>query len=246
MATKERYQNPTYGDTVNLRLFSYNSNNLADFDSIEKVEIYQLDSSEVTEENPQGRRLVDTFDGTAVVLEDTGTHLLSVDLEKDKYLIGEYIDVWTVNPSAEDPAQTVEQCFSVYPALWYTTPTPVVYDFSFYFQPNKMRQGSKQFLIIEIRPNVPRGTDLDAYYQNLAIVSDLKISIEQRCGECLPAECDLRLIVDKEPVDYREKRYGYYRIDTEDWECGIYDIWFQLDFGENRYISERQQLQVYN
>jgi len=244
--TKERYQNPTYGDTVNLRLFSYNSNNLADFDSIEKVDLYILEPSEATDINPDGRRLVETFDGSAVTLEDTGTHLLSVDLVKDLYLIGNYIDIWTVNPDSESPSQTVEQCFSVYPALWYTTPTPVVYDFSFFFQPNKLRQGSKQFIIVEIRPNVPRGSDLQKYYENLAIVSDLKISIEQRCGECLPQECDLRLIVDNESVDYREKRYGYFKIDTEDWECGIYDVWFQLDFGENRYISERQQLQIYS
>lgn len=243
---KERFQNPTYGDTVNLRLFSYNSNNLADFESIEKVDIYHLDPQEISETNTDGRRLVESFSGATVVLEDTGTHLLTVDLEKDKYVIGEYIDVWTVSPDIENPSQTVSQSFSIYPSLWYTTPTPVVYDFQFFFQPNKMRQGSKQFLIIEIRPNVPRGSDLDAYYQNLAIVSDLKISIEQRCGECLPQECDLRLIVDNESVDYREKKYGYYRIDTEDWECGIYDVWFRLDFGENRYISERQQLQIYN
>lgn len=246
MATKERYQNPTYGDDIRLRLFSYNSNNLADFDSIEKVDIYHLDPDEISATNKDGRRLVDSFDGTSVVVEDTGTHLLTVNLEKDKYLIGNYIDVWSVTADAEAPTQTIEQCFAVYPALWYTTPTPIVYDFSFYFQPNKIRQGSKQFLIIEIRPNVPRGSDLQKYYENLAIVSDLKISIEQRCGECIPDECDLRLIVDEESVDYREKRYGYYRIDTEDWECGIYDVWFRLDFGENRYISERQQLQVFS
>jgi len=243
---KERYQNPVVGNQVNLRLFSYNSNNFADFQEIEKVEIYFLDPEEVTADNPEGRRLVETFDGAAVVAEDVGKYLLSVTLEQGKYVIGRYVDVWVVRVNSEEPAGNIEQVFDVYPALWYTTPMPIVYDFSFYFQPNKFRKGSKQYLIIEIRPNVPTAGDLRKYYENLAIVSDLKISIEQRCGDCLPQESDLRLIVDKVSVDYREKRFGYYQFDTEDLECGIYDVWFQLEFGGNRYVSDKQQLQIYD
>jgi hypothetical protein len=106
--------------------------------------------------------------------------------------------------------------------------------------------GSKQYLIIEIVPNVPTAGDLRQYYENLAIVSELKLSIEHHCGDCLPTEKDLRLIVDKESVGYREKRYGYYQFDTEDLECGVYNVWFQLDFGGNIYISDKMQLQVYD
>ena len=62
----------------------------------------------------------------------------------------------------------------------------------------------------------------------------------------MPQEEDLRLIVDKEPVTYREKRYGYYQIDTADMEVGIYDVWFELDLGDNVYISERNQLQIFS
>lgn len=246
MAIKERYQNPAIGDTVNLRLFSYNSNNLADFVSIEEVKIYFLDPEEVTANNPEGRRLVDTFNGSAVTAEDTGKYLLPVDLEEVKYTIGKYVDVWTVNVSADQPSSNIEQVFDVYPSLWYTSPIPPVYDFHFHFQPNKFRLGSKQYLIIEIMPNTPTAGELRAYYENLAIVSDLKISIEQRCGDCLPEEQDLRLIVDKELVDYREKRFAYYHFDTEDLDCGIYNVWFQLDFGGNVYISDKYQLQVYD
>lgn len=246
MATKERFQNPAVSDKVNLRLFTYNSNNLADLESIEKIDIYYLDRALVSDTNPDGRRLVESFDGTAIVVEDTGTHLLQVTLEEKKYVIGSYVDSWTVNVSTDQPAGTIEQVFQVYPSLWYTTPIPVVYDFNFHFQPNKFRKGSKQFLIIEIVPNVPTAGDLRQYYENLAIVSDLKISFEQTCGDCLPAECDLRLVADKVPVTYREKRYGYYQLDTEDLNCGLYDIWFQLDFGGNRYISDRMKFQVYD
>lgn len=243
---KERYQNPAIGDQVNLRLFTYNSNNLADLQSIDKIDIYVLERSEVSAENPDGRRLIETIDGTGVTVEDTGTHLLTVELDEKKYAIGRYIDVWTASFSTDQPDSSIEQCFEVFPNLWYTTPIPIVYDFKFHFQPNKFRLGSKQFIIIEIIPNVPTAGDLRNYYENLAIVSDLKISIEHKCGDCLPAEEDLRLIVDKVKVDYREKKFGFYNLDTEGLECGIYDIWFQLDFGGNRYISDRMQFQVYD
>lgn len=244
--TVERYQNPAVGDDINLRLFAYNSNNFADFVSVEKVEIYFLDPQEISQTNPDGRRLVESFDGTAVVAEDTGKYLLTPSLVPDRYPIGEYLDIWTVVAALGQPAGTVVQTFEVYPSLWYTSPIPAVYDFNFHFQPNKFRKGSRQYLIIEIIPNVPTAGALRQYYENLAIVSDLKISISQRCGDCMPAEEDLRLIVDQESVDYREKRFGFYQFDTEDLDCGIYDVWFQLDFGGNRYISDRFQLQIYS
>jgi len=246
VATKERYQNPAVNDTVNLRLFAYNSNNLADFDEIEKVDIYYLDREEISETNPEGRRLVESFVGSAVTLEDTGTHLLQVELAELKYVIGTYLDIWTVSVSEDQPSAEIEHKFDIYPNLWYTTPIPVVYDFQFHFQPNKFRKGSKQYLVIEIIPNVPTAGELRSYYENLAIVSDLKVSMEQHCGDCVPAEADLRLVVDKVNVDYREKRFGYYQLDTEDLDCGIYNLWFQLDFGGNIYISDKHQLQIYD
>jgi hypothetical protein len=245
-ATKERYQNPAVGDDINLRLLTYNSNNLSDLYDIEKVEIYFLDPDLASVDNPEGLRLVDSFDGSSVTHEDVGTYLLNVPTETAKYTIGTYYDQWTVRADQDQPYHTINQRFEIYPNLWYSTPIPVVYDFDFRFQPNKMRQGSKQFLIIEILPNVPTAGDLRKYYENLAIVSDLRISIQQSCGDCIPDEVDLRTIVEDELVDYREKRYGYYKIDTSELECGIYDIWFKLEFGGNVYISDRQKFQVYD
>lgn len=243
----ERYQNPAVGDEINLRLFTYNSNNLADV-TVQKVDIYYLDPTLQTPDNPDGRRLVQSFDGSVVTHVDTGTYMLQISATSDIYVIGTYLDIWTVNASSDQPSNAITNKFQIYPNLWYSTPIPVVYDFSFRFQPNKMRKGACQYLIIEIIPNVPSAGELRQYYENLAIVSDLKVSIEQDCGDCLPKERELRLIVDCDSVDYREKRYGYYQLDTEalDMDCGIYHIWFQLEFGGNRYISDRFHFQIYD
>ena len=94
--TLERYQNPTCGDTVNLRLFTYNSNNRQNVQSIEKVEIYTYDNSFKSADNPQGRRLVTTVDSSDVVQEDTGQYLLQLPLTNPLYTIGFYQDVWHV------------------------------------------------------------------------------------------------------------------------------------------------------
>ena len=61
----------------------------------------------------------------------------------------------------------------------------------------------------------------------------------------MPEEKDLRLLVDSADVDFREKKYGYYLLDTTDMDAGMYDIWFQLDVGETSHLSETMQFQVY-
>jgi hypothetical protein len=246
MAIKERYQNPVIGDTVNLRLITYNSNNLADVEEIIKIEIYFLDPENKSKDNPDGRRLIKEHSGSDVVAEDTGQYVLTVDIADSCYTIGTYVDIWTINARSTMPQQRVEQCFRIYPDLWYATPTPVVYDFNFHFQPNKFRKGSIQWLITEIVPNVPTSSDLRSYYENLAIVSDVRITIQAKdCNGCDP-NSDISLVVDNELMQFREKRHAFYKLDTEDLDCGIYDVWFQLDFGGNRYISDRMQLQIYD
>ncbi len=52
--------------------------------------------------------------------------------------------------------------------------------------------------------------------------------------------------MDKQPVQYREKNRGYYFLDTNDFDCAVYDIWFELNFGGNTYVSDTNQLQIYN
>jgi hypothetical protein len=121
---------------------------------------------------------------------------------------------------------------------------PPIYDFNFRFRPNRLRKGTKRYILIEITPNVPRGSDIQSYYENLAVVSNLRVSIEMECGDCIPAEKDLRLVVDKQLVDYREKCFGYFFIDTNEYSAGTYNIWFETEFGENIFISEKNSFQI--
>jgi hypothetical protein len=240
--TVERYQNPTCGDTINLRLFTYNSNNRSNVKSITQVDIYVQDENSST-----GYRLVETIPGYNVVQEDTGRYLLQITATDLLYTIGNYQDVWTVvfDDDICSSAQITNN-FQLYSNLWFTTTIPPIYDFNFNFRPNKIRKGTKRYLLIEVVPNVPRGADLLSYYQNLAIVSDLKVSIEIVCGGCVPTEQDLRLIVDQQLVDYREKGYAYYFLDTTDYDEGIYNIWFELSFGENVFISDKNSFQIFS
>lgn len=245
MSTKERYQNPVVGDKVNLKLFTYNSNSRVDISEAEKVEIYFLDTQEVSSTNVDGRRLVETFDSNDIIRSNTGEYYVQVEAEGPRYTIGNYLDIWTITPV--EGGESVEQTYNwtIYPNLFFATPLPVVYDFQFRFRPNRLRQGSKRYLIIEITPNVPNQGDLIRYYTNLAIISPLKISIEQACVECMPQEQDLRLVIDSDDVTLREACRAYYMLDTTEMSCGIYNVWFEMEFGESLYISDKQQLQIF-
>jgi hypothetical protein len=245
MAVKERSQNPVVGDDVKLRLFAYNSNNRADFNQVEKVEIFFLDPAEKSATNPDGRTIVETIDGADVTAVETGQYMVTVNLDNAQYVIGNYIDVWHITVELGESGATVENLWQVYPDLWFTSPSVLVYDFNFAFRPNKIRKGSKRFIVIDIIPNVPKASDMARYYENLAIVSPLKISIEQECGNCVPAEEDLRLIVDQADVELRDKSLGYYFLDTTDLNEGVYNVWFEMVFGESTFISDKLQLQIF-
>jgi hypothetical protein len=247
MSNRERFQNPAISDTVNLRFFTYNSNNRKNVYEVQKVEIWYLDPDEITETNLDGRRLVETI--TNITLTETGEYTVSVDLIEDTYVIGQYRDVWYVVFRDGDDVTAEEKQFQIYPDLWYTGTTPIVYDFSFRFQPNRLRQGSKQYLIIQVKPNVRNISELEEYYTNLAIAAPMTIYMEQECVECMPDEQDLRIVIDGESVDYREKCLGYYFLDTSenglDLKQGLYSVWCQMDFGESTYVSEKMQLQIF-
>jgi hypothetical protein len=245
-ALKERGQNPIVGDTVRLHLLIMNQHNFADPQSVGSVEIYTLDPTFVSCDNHDGRRLVATVDGADVQKADVGSYFVDLVTTDPAFTIGRYLDIWTVQFENEPHPAKITQHWKIYPDLWFTSPIPIVYDFQFKFQPNRFRQGEKKYLRIEIVPQVPNASDLAKYYENLAIVSDVKISIEQACGPCIPAETDLRLIVDSEDVTFREKRYAYYQLDTEDFDCGIYNVWFKLELAGNTYISDKNQLEIYS
>jgi hypothetical protein len=244
---KERSQNPTCGDTVNLRLFTYNSNNQRDVQSIAEVNIYQLDGEARSTNNPEGLHLVGTFPGTDVVQDGTGQYRLPLYLDPNLYKIGQYHDVWTVTFEDGECAQAqIANTFKVHSNLWFTTPTPPIYDFRFDFRPNRIRKGSKRYVLVSVTPNVPRGSDILPYYENLAVVSDLRVSMALACGDCVPAEEDLRLVIDRQLVDYREQGYGYWFLDTTQLDEGIYNIWFEIGFGESLFVSEKNSLQIFS
>lgn len=249
MSEKERNQNPVVGDLLNLRLFTYNSNHRQPVDSVEMVEIYYADPTAVSEDNPEGLTLVDTVEAADVenVADDFGGHYkVQIQIEDLKYPIGQYLDVWHIRFN-ENQSGTVTNQFRVISNLWYASDMPIVYDFSYGFRPNRVRKGEKRWLTVDIVPNVPSKSDLEKYYTNLSVASPVKIFVEKRCGECVPAEKDFRMVVEGGEVQYRRGSEGYFFLDTEglDMDCGIYDVWFELEFGESKYLSDSLQLQVY-
>lgn len=246
---KERNQNPVIGDDINLRLFTYNSNHRQSVDDVEKVEIYKIDSSCVSEDNPEGKKLIKTISGTdvEVVTDQFGGHYkVSFNLENTVYTIGNYIDVWYIKFNSNQSG-TVTNEFRIISDLWYADSMPIVYDFSYGFRPNRVRKGERRWLTIDVIPNVPNASDLEKYYINLAIASPIKVFIEKNCGECVPKEKDLRMVVNGGSVDHRRGSEGYFFLDTVelDMDCGIYNVWFELEFGESKYISENLQLQIF-
>ncbi len=245
MATKYRYQNPVIGDTIRLGFDVYNSNNFADPTSIEKVEIWFLDPTARADDNPDGRVLFKTIDSGDVVRDSEGKYYADLALTSPQFVTGNYLDVWSVQFRSDEPSGQIDQTFGVYPDLWITSPVPIVYDFQFRFTPTRWRQGEKKFLQCEITPLVPRQSDLIRYYTNLAIAADVSVSIAIACGECVPEEEDLRVIVDNQPMEYREKGVAFYKLDTCDLDCGIYDVWAKMCFGDNVYVGEKQQIQIF-
>jgi hypothetical protein len=249
MSEKERNQNPVVGDLLNLRLFTYNSNHRQSLDSIDSVEIYQLDSTAVEEDNPEGLRLVRTFGPSEVeeVSDEFGGHYrVQVLLEDMVFPVGNYVDMWNVSFNANQSGK-VTNTFKVVSNLWYASDMPIVYDFSYGFRPNRIRNGERRWLTVDIIPNVPSSSDLEKYYMNLSVASPVRIFIEKRCGECVPKERDLRVVVDGGEVQYRRGSEGYFFLDTESlgMDCGLYDVWFELEFGESKYRSDSLQLQVF-
>jgi hypothetical protein len=244
--TTERYQKPKIGDSLILRQLFWSANLPTDVYSIPKVEIYQNDSS-----NPNdfsNLRLIETVLEEDIIKDDVGAYHINLILDDDKYTVGKYLDVWnTLFEASENESDIIKinNYFEIFRNVWFSSPVPLIYDFSFSFRPNQLAQGSKQYIIVQINPNVPTVSELQQYYCNIATVSPIYISIAQRCGDCVPEEEDLRLIIDRELVQVREHLYGYYKLDTTDIPCGIYDVWFELETGDNLYISPKNQIQIF-
>jgi len=241
---KERFQNPNCGDTVRLRLFSFNSSDKRNVFLIEKIEILRIE--EATEENPSGEILIETINGSNIENPTTGEYYLDVELNQSDYSLGRYVDRWHIQFEDNETCtkNKVNNFFEIVPSMWFTSAGPNIYDFSFKFKPNKITQGSKRYLVIEINPITPRIESIEKYYGSIAITSLLKINIEKNCGNC-PVD-EKETIIEDEIVSFREQNLGYYLLDTEDLDEGIYNVWFRLEHGENIYVSEKNQLQIFS
>jgi hypothetical protein len=246
MATKERNQNLVIGDTVELRIFVFNSNQYTNLKSIEAVKVYYLDPTAISDINPDGRTLFASLDVNTISLDDTGKYSIPLAITTPQFVIGDYIDQWSViyDDTSNCPA-TIENNFTVYPNLWVVADKPLVYDFDFRFSPNRITKGSVKYVTVEIKPNVPKGTILEQYYENLAIVSDITITIVQRCGKCIPREEDLRTVVDSAAMTFKDRNTGYYLLDTTEMDCGIYDVSFTMVFGDTTQKSKRGPLEIF-
>lgn len=241
---KERFQNPNCGDTVRLRLFSFNSNEKRNVFSIEKIEIFKLEKE--TEENPSGEVLIYTINYPNIENPYIGEYYTDLYLNNQNFEIGNYIDRWHIQFEEDETCtkNKVNNFFEIVPSIWFTSSGPTIYDFSFKFKPNKITLGSKKYIVVEISPITPRIESIEKYYSNIAITSQLKINIEKTCINC-PID-EKETIVEDELINFREKNLGYYLIDTTDMEEGIYNVWFKLEHGENIYVSDKNQLQVYS
>jgi len=241
---KSRTQNPVVGDIVRLSLYTSSSNNRVDV-TTNTVNIYFLDPAEVGEENPDGRRLVQQIlsDEITKVPDTTGEYYVDVELISDQYVIGQYVDSWDCLYQGQSVTQS--NLWEVYANLFTATPTPVVYGFQFRFRPNRLRIGSKQYLVIEVEPDVPYVSDLDNYYLKMATTAPLKIYIQMACVPCMPEESDLRMVIEGEDITYRENCRAYYLLDTTDMDCGEYYVWFEMACGETLHVSDKQVLQIF-
>jgi hypothetical protein len=244
MAVKKRYQNPVIGDQLELQLFIYNGNAPADVLEIYKVEIFGVKPNG-NPNLPADRFLVQTIDPEDVTKLETGVYQTTINLQIPEYQVGQFVDVWSVNTIVNEGTQTIDNGFIVYPDLWYSAPIPMVYDFSFTFRPNRMRKGAIQYLICNITPNVPTGSDLMRYYENLAIAGNALLTLTRISGPCLPVEPELRVEMEDRPPDYKELLQSYYKIDTNDLSVGVYNATFKLEIGNNVYISENMAFQVF-
>lgn len=243
--SKERYQNPIVGDVVRLGNYTFNGNSPVDVE-VKKIEILAI-TGETCEGGDMGLSPVLDVDLSSVQHPKQGFYYADIELSKPEFTVGYYIDRWTFSVYPEEPDVVVDNRFRIYREIFYTTPIPIVYDFNFLFQPNKIRKGSKQYIRIEVLPNVPRASDLQKYYENLIITGDLFVSMEMKdCGQCLPQEKDLRTVFEDARVDYREMTNGFFLIDTEDLDVGVYNIWFKILMGENIFLSDKMNFQIFD
>lgn len=255
---KERGQNPTLGDTILLRLLTYNSNALADVYEIEKVEIFFKDPHQRIESNPQGEILVSTIPGDEVIRTSEGNYLVKLETDQTNFRIGDYIDRWTIRfKEMDDRVGVINKEFDIYRDLWYTSTQPIVYEVAFSYQPTRVIQGSRKYLRTDLKIYAPNKTQVDDYYYYLKTLNNVKIKIWLYEGKELDLKDPQRnIMLNWVQTSYRDGNIAYYLLDTSidpringtcgPWPLGVYKVQFRADLGETIHLSNPYTLQVYD
>ncbi len=261
MSIKERYQSSVLGDTINLDFYAYNNNNLVYVYEIQKVEIYFLDPSQITDNNKDGKRIKEILYPPDIIHLSTGHYRSELELNDNLYEIGKYVDIWYVKFNEyEQTFSKITNNFEIHRELNQTHDRPFLYDIHFSFSPKKIVKNSKRYLKIGFYPTVHSdiGTkslpqdQLDQFYYNLKTCGNLYIKIEmiEGCGfiDGIP---DANIITDPEwtLVDIRGDNEGCFLLDSTDngdYDIGIYNVQFKAEIQGQEIISDKFYLQIYN
>lgn len=248
---KEKYENPTLGDTVRLRLYVYNSNAMTSVKVFRSIAIYLLDPFNKSEQNIDGRTLITQIATTTITQQSVGNYYVDLVLNSsDDFVLGDYIIQWNlIFENDPDCPSIIEDKFTIYSRNWATSDLPLIHSFDFKFSPNRFVKNSKQYLIVKIIPKAQNADTLSRYYANMAVSSGLTVSISERCGPCNNVDED-DFILENEPVEIRERGTGYVLLDMREdndlgLECGLYNIFFTLEFGNTVHVSPVSQFEIY-
>lgn len=260
MPIKERYQSPVLGDTLNLDFYSYNNNSLTSVNELGNIEVYFLDKTQLSDNNPNGKRIKLIITPNNITELSTGHYRAQINLDDNLFEIGDYIDVWNIKFNDYDSTfYKVENQFRIHTDLRETHDRPFVYDVSWSFNPKKIILYSRRYLKIAFKPSIHDDIGrkyineslIDRFYFNLKNTQNLFIKIEliEGCDyneDCLYAN----IITDPEwdRVEIRGDNEAYYLIDsTEDegiYNLGIYSVQFKILIGGQEIISPKFYLQI--
>ncbi len=253
MALRERYQSPTLGDQINLDLYNYQNNALDDLYDIQKIEVYFLNTSQISDHNPDGRRIKETILPVNISSVTTGHYRTVVTLEDTTYEIGDHLDIWYVKfNSYDEEFIPIVNNFVVYTDLRETHDRPFVYSVDFEIHPKKIVKGSKQYIKINFRPQIDSVNLLERFYYNIKTTSNLYVRIEltEGCGyhSGFP---EMNLMTDPEwkPAEIRGDNEAYLLVDTTDtgdYELGIYSVQAKIVIDDQEIISPRFWMQIFD
>lgn len=263
MSIKERYQSSILGDTLNLDLYAYNNNSLINLYEIQKIEVYFLDPTQVSDSLPDGRRIKQIIYPLNITNLSEGHYTTQLELNSSLYEIGNYIDIWYVKfYDYETSFNQIVNNFKIDRELPGIVDRPFLYDVSFSFSPKKITKDSKRYLKIGFYPTVHGdiGTKtigeelLDKFYYNLKTTGNLYVKIEmiEGCGfQENTLYKDLNIITDPEwsTVEIHSDNEGYFLIDSTDngdYNIGIYKVKFKIEIQGQEIISDPFFLQIYD